>query len=741
MVSAFAMVLGVGCGPRYEGPVPGPLRLEQPARALPVEPCEVAGEPGVPSGRTPAPVAEGELALIDVRGEDRLGVVGHFMSAWSSDGERLITATEEGVLIWKAGTRELERHIELGVRLSRVNSVVVSPDNQWIGVSGALPAQRSGEGTPAVWLVRASGSTPVQRFEGVGGELRISPDGTRMFTGGHSWDLVTGTHAVTPRVDHERMLLPDGLRAVVFVRQTPSPRESYVPELRELATGRVLHRFSAVDSSIRASLSGDGKRIALLNGSLSVFSTESFERVAFVADIEGAGMGQLSHDGRLAVVETISCGVLLASGGTGAGPACPPPVLAVWDLDRNERTSLDAREAGSRWEFTRDGRFLTGPPTRLVDAIIRLKDGAVLRYGTRIRNISPDSRWVLFDAPLGLEIAALDGSGQAPSLSRGPRVLARSADGRVTAGVEADGRLRVEGPQSCVRLGLRTGVPYDPKSPLDTFTPRDDQIELSPDGASLFTVTRATSMHSRVRAFRTSDGTERWSAQAVGPDGAAAHVLANAGQVLFQGYGRPEVRRFDATTGAELPMGHAPRMGYETPTLGGATYDVRDHEGPRVSNLAMAVATRDGRTVATVAFLNNGSQVSIWDLQNPRGVLDLPAGGWPIQLALSPDERRWAAGYMDGRVRLFPRDGGPRVEVPASQKGRILAMAFTRAGDRLASAAEDGTVFLIDTMSGAVVGRARLPLDRAEYLWVSPDGRELWAETARAMRVRFRLGR
>jgi len=57
----------------------------------------------------------------------------------------------------------------------------------------------------------------------------------------------------------------------------------------------------------------------------------------------------------------------------------------------------------------------------------------------------------------------------------------------------------------------------------------------------------------------------------------------------------------------------------------------------------------------------------------------------------------------------------------------------------VASAAEDGTVLWTDAASGAALGRAALPLDKAGYLWISPDGGELRAETARGMRLRFGL--
>ncbi|UQA63078.1 YgiT-type zinc finger protein [Polyangium aurulentum] len=647
----FAMVLGAGCAPRHEGPLSPPLLLERPAPSIRSEPCEPSGEPVAPSGRTPPPVAQGELALLEVRGDDRLGFVGHFVSAWSSDGERLITATEHGILIWKTRTGELERILDLGALIPQ--AVVLSPDEQWIAVSGST----SVGGAASVWLIRASGETPAQRFPGIGGELQFTPDGRRMFTNGHAWDLPAGTHTATTPIGGMMRLLPDGRRALVFVPRTPpSPFDTYFPELRDIGTGRTLHRFPAVDSSIRVALSGDGQRIAVLDGSLSVFSTATFERVAHVTHLEGASMVHLSHDGRRAVVETLKCAGF-DGGGRASAPQCPSPHLAVWDLDRAERIFRGTRDAGDGWVFSRDGRFLTGTDWRLFEAIIRVEDGAVLEYGTRIRSISPNARWVLFEAQSGLELASPDGSGAPPSFSRAPRVLARSGDGRFTAAVGNDGNLRIEGATTCIRLGMTTSRRHDERVPHDHFDPNGGQVAFSPDAASLFTVVYDDTTP-LFRAFRTSDGTERWSIRSVGQGAAAAYVLPGAGQVLFQGHGRAEVRRFDATTGAELLAGHAPRTGYVTPASGGGAFEVRDLQGARTSHA-----------------------------------------------------------------------------------GRVTALAFTKQGDRLASAAEDGTVLLVDTANGAVVGRARLPLDRAEYLWVSPDGRELWAETARAMRVRFRIER
>jgi WD40 repeat protein len=88
-------------------------------------------------GHTPPPEAEGELRVVDIRGEDRLAMAGDIGLTWSSNGERIIAATEYGVvLIWSASTGELERHIDLGTHIEYVKQVILSPNDEWIVVVG-----------------------------------------------------------------------------------------------------------------------------------------------------------------------------------------------------------------------------------------------------------------------------------------------------------------------------------------------------------------------------------------------------------------------------------------------------------------------------------------------------------------------------------------------------------------------------------------------------------------------------
>lgn len=739
---AIALLAG-GCLHRYSEPPPRPVEFAQTNPTVAPEPCEKAAEIVVPPGQTPPPEAEGELGVVDVRGDDRFAMRGYVAFTWSSDGERIVSATQEGVLFWSASTGVLERRIDLGTRLERVHKVVMSPDDQWLAVVGFEPRKEtSALDVPSMWLVRANGEG-VKKFDGIGDGISFTPDNKKLVAHGHTWDLAAGTHTKTsvPAIKHEAKFLPGNERAVVFINQDKPGKQASIPEVWDVASGRVLHRFPEVQTSISASISGDGKRFALLQkGELSVYSLDTFERVVHIPSVGDAQMVHLSHDGRKAVLEVLMCVTLLSSA-SNKNWKCPSPDLSVWDLDRAERSWHKPNGSGDGWIFTRDGEYLTGPDTRLVDYIIRVRDGAELRFGTRIRSLSPGNHRVIFDGKHGLEIGSLDGKSVVPAFQRAPKVVARSADGRYWVTLGNEGRLRIESDSSCVRLGIAHGSWPEPRNRYDFFNPQDHTVVFSPDGTSLFTVLAATSMHALFRAYDTKDGSERWSIRAGGQGGGIASVLPTSGQVLFQGYNHPELRRFNAVTGTELPKGKVPRLAYYTPPGGGATYEVRSHEGDRAGYVTRPVSDRNGVRIAASSFIGNKCHLSIWDLRNPRGVEDRSPGCLSAIKALSPDEKWLAAAGTDGRIRImsWTEDRTHFVAEPFS--GKVTALVFAPAGDRFASADEHGHVLLADPKDGNVKGRARLPLDHAEHLWISPDGRMLVADTARGQRVRFRIGK
>jgi DNA-binding beta-propeller fold protein YncE len=71
--------------------------------------------------------------------------------------------------------------------------------------------------------------------------------------------------------------------------------------------------------------------------------------------------------------------------------------------------------------------------------------------------------------------------------------------------------------------------------------------------------------------------------------------------------------------------------------------------------------------------------------------------------------------------------------------GKVQAIVYSPTGARLVVADDTGSIVVADPSKGTVTGHAQLPFDYAEQLWISPDGATLIADTARGMRVRFKL--
>jgi len=719
-----------------------PVELVRPPPAGASEPCNPSPEAIVPPGQTPAPTTEGEIELVDIRGDDRLAIDGYVAFTWSSDGEKLVSASNDGVILWNAATGVLERRIELPTRFETPVRIVMSPDDQWIAFVAYMLREDQGRiEPPGLFLMRANGQGGVQRFERTGDTMSFSADSRRLAAYTHVWDLAAGTHsAVTPtKFEYEAKFLPGRERAVVFVRNDKSPQQqSVIPEWRDVATGNVLHRFPPLESSIGASLSANGKRLGLLQkGELSVYSTETFERVAFIPNVGKAQMLHLSDDGRRAVTEVLMCAVPASSDARDMS-WCPSPELTLWDLDKNEKLIQTPNGSGDGWVFTPDGEYLTGPETRLVEHIIRIRDGKELRFGSRIRLISPGSRRVLYESKLGFEIGALDGKSPVPVFERAPKVITRSADGKLYVAAGSDGRLRLEGASSCMKLPMVVPTFGEPRSTFDYFSASDDKLAFSSDGLSLYALTAATSMHARFRVFDTQSGAERWSIRADGQNPGKAEILPLSNQVIFQGYNHPDLRRFNALTGKELPKGGMPRLGYVV-SPGGEAHDVRSHGGDRAGYLYLPISDRNGTRIAMSSGLGGKCVFSVWDLRNPRGVDDRYPGCVSAFKALSPDEKWIAAGAENGAVLLLAWDKDETRRIEGMHEGKTMAILYSPTGNRLAVADNLGHIVLADPHARTITGRARLPFDHAKHLWISPDGQTLVADTARGMRVRFRI--
>lgn len=750
LVAAFGVA---GCGSRYTPRHPAVFRVEPiaqggeaPAACVP-DPAREA-----PRGETPPPTASGALSLLDVVGDDRLGVAEAFAAAFSPDGERLYMATADRLLAWHTATGALERAVAFETPFDRPSAIVVSADGAWLAAQGTgRPVGDHAPPPPSAWLVRTEDLQVLKHVSPAAGELGFTPDATELFSeSGLHVTLATLAERRDPPADVEARYLPDGARYVAFVPRGDDAARRYVPEIRDAATGRMRHRLPDVAFPHAVAISGDGSRIAVLDEEaqrLTVFETGSFERVAAIEEIGDARMVSLSPDGKLAVLETLVCVTLLAEtfeadvrGAHGADgderasagarargdrDGCPDPLLSLWDVDGGVLRWSSPAHAGERWVFSADGAWLSGPPTRLVETLLRVRDGSPAVTGGRIRAISPDGRFALRADRARHVIEAIDG--EAPfTPAPASRLVALSHDGGTRLEVDDDNALRLARDGACIVVGAARDAA------TEAWFSRDDR----------FVVLVGHGEHGRpiVRGLDARTGATSYALGIVGEGASAVRVRVAGDQVLVQGNDHDDVQRFDARTGAALPDGHAPRLRWHTPSGGGGyTYEVRDTGGDRVSHLNRAALLRDGTTLFTFEDFDRGFQLSVWDLAHPERVVDQPAEGWPVDVVLAPDESTVAVTYRDGHVCFFGRDDHARIAPDARHEGAVTALVYTPDGGAAVSAGEDGTLLLLSTTTGALLGRAELPLDHATHLAISASGRELVAETARGQRVRFAL--
>lgn len=725
-------------------PAPVPVELTRADKAAPPEACDVEQPPMVPPGQTPLPTAEGELSVEEVRGDDRFSFESGAVFTWSRDGEKIISGARDGVAIWNASTGVMERHIAVPKeKIENPLRVLLSPDEQWIAFMVYLrDSDPSKSSFPGFFLMRADGRGELRKFERVGDKLAFDSDSKKLVSWVREWDLGTGAEVQIkrPKFEYEAHFLAGQDRALVFISNDKPGKQSTIPELRDSVSGAVLHRFPEIQTSIGSAISGDGKRIAFIrNGEMSVHSSATYERVAFVPDIGKAHMVHLSHDGKRAVTEVLMCAIPASTGAT-YQYKCPEPELTLWDLETGKPTWRTKNGSGDGWIFSADGEYLTGPETRIVDHLIRLRDGKELTFGSWIRSIAPNGKRLIYTDKMGFAVAALDGTSPVPTFQRSYDVRARSADGRMMLKIGPDQRLRLETESTCLRLPMAVPVDYKRQIGLD-YVSDEDRFYFSPDGSSLFLTNSATSMHKRYRALDTKTGLERWSIQVAGTSAGAIQILPLANQVLFQGSGHPDLQRFNATTGDPLPKGGMPRTIYYTPPdRSGLTYEVRGHEGIRAAHMYGVIGGRDGKRIAMSTILDEKCVFSIWDMRNPRNVDDRFPGCMSEAKALSLDEKWVFAGTTEKRGMLISLDHDETRFIPGMHEGKTIAVAYAPSGNRVVLADDFGNVFLGDTQTLKVTGRARLHVDKAKRLWISPDGQTIVVYTSRGMMVRLRIG-
>jgi WD40 repeat protein len=119
-----------------------------------------------------------------------------------------------------------------------------------------------------------------------------------------------------------------------------------------------------------------------------------------------------------------------------------------------------------------------------------------------------------------------------------------------------------------------------------------------------------------------------------------------------------------------------------------------------------------------------GSAVHVWDLDAGRDILVLQGQAPVASVAYSPDGRRIAAGfdYRENAVRLWDATTGHLIALMKGHLNRVVGVAFSRDGTRLASYSRDQTVRLWDGTTGKAIATLRGHTGAISRGVFSPDG-------------------
>jgi WD40 repeat protein/serine/threonine protein kinase len=403
-------------------------------------------------------------------------------------------------------------------------------------------------------------------------------------------------------------------------------------------------------------------------------------------------------------------GKLLATGG-GDG------TVRLWDSGTGAAVRVLEVEAGevAAVAFSPDG-------TRVAGAV----DAGYDEKGHLLK--SPANRVAVWEVETGKELNPL------AVTDAGLTSLAFSPDGRLVAAGGRDGVVRLwDG-------GRReTLVPH--RDPRDGRTFSVNGVAFSPDGKTLASALSDSTvrvwdvpLRKEVKTLVGHHGAPTWGV-AFSPDGTRLATSADDATVRVWDLaeGRWVLVLAGHTRGianvAYRPDGKALASASDDRSV--KVWDAQASRSGRTllgqGNPVWAVAYRpDGRRFATGGENKSGEEeaVKIWDAAAGRAVkgIKLPASVGAV--AYSRDGNRLAAAADDGTVRLYDGDGnGERVLKGHADK--VRAVAFSPDGARLASASWDGTVRVWDAATGSELLVLKGHDDKVRAVAFSPDGKTL----------------